>query len=84
MGTASTAVCCCHRCCCAADAEVNLVRAVAATAAVLLLLRLNECSRISGHFLYEQNNEEQKLYMFIKIFKFVRATYYCACFLVLF
>ena len=38
----TTAVCCCYCCCCAAT-EVNVLRAVAATAAVLLLLRLIEC-----------------------------------------
>ena len=38
---ATTAVCCCYCCCCAAAAEVNLVRAVAATA-VVPLLRLVE------------------------------------------
>ena len=39
---ATTAVCCCYCCCCAAAAEVSLVRAVAASTAAVLLLRLVE------------------------------------------
>ena len=48
MYTAATAICCFYCCCRVAVARENLVRAVAATAAVLLL-RLVECSRVAGH-----------------------------------
>ena len=41
---------CCYYCCCDSAAEVDLVRVVAAIAAVLLL-RLVECSKVAGHFL---------------------------------
>ena len=60
---ATTAVCCCFCCCCAAAAEANLVRAVAATAAVLRLVKWRA-------IFYEQNNEEQNIvtvYQEIKI-----------------
>ena len=57
---ATAAVCCCYCCCCAA-AEINLVRAVAATAAVLMKLIewrviFNEMAR---HF--EKKIGEQKI-----------------------